>query len=723
VVVIFAGAMLLFVLLAATVIDMSWYWTNNLRIQRAADAAALAGVIFLPGQVPEAVAVALDEAAKNGFENGIDGAVVTAFPDEDNDRRLIVTISADVHTYFARVVGISSWRANRTATADYIVKVPMGSPEHYFGVFGKLRTPGGGVNVPNPPQSAATSWFSPDDHSPDSGNWTDPDNAYEPELSGSVDAATNDGSSSSDLQAWGEFGVMLPSPPASPGTEQSFTVNGIELGVRAESSDATGCQLRASLTWDDAGVTDPEWTASRTIGLDGAYSYQSVGGGSDTWGRSWSRGELDDSDFRARVERFDPDPGNNSTCDDDFTASIDHIRVRVYWTQVTTTFVPDVNLAGPGGEALTPRGFWGTMLTQGADDINGDAYLPNFEGGSTANPDYQPDKFYDYGVDMRASSGGSVYIFDPVFCATSSSGQFGTGDRWFGSATATSSWFELWDTQNTAFTTEDDVRVDPTGDDDLFANIRASDTTLNGPSSGGTASCAQGATTNQGDGRYWHNRWWRLATGLPGGTVYRIRTRTTDPDNASAQTNADGENSFAIYTTAATGPLPKVFGVGAMESFSPLSGDETSEFYLAQIDDVHAGKTVVISLWDPGDTGSLTGQISIRVPSAAGYTSANLTWESAKGTTHGSASNCNGLSGSGSTIATHSSGQRFNGCWLTIKIPIPVGYSTADAPPGEPEAGWWKIRYTMAGSSSDTSLDVTTWQVDIVGNPVHLVLP
>jgi hypothetical protein len=29
----------------------------------------------------------------------------------------------------------------------------------------------------------------------------------------------------------------------------------------------------------------------------------------------------------------------------------------------------------------------------------------------------------------------------------------------------------------------------------------------------------------------------------------------------------------------------------------------------------------------------------------------------------------------------------------------------------------------MAGASTDTSLDVTTWQVAIRGNPVHLVLP
>ena len=39
------------------------------------------------------------------------------------------------------------------------------------------------------------------------------------------------------------------------------------------------------------------------------------------------------------------------------------------------------------------------------------------------------------------------------------------------------------------------------------------------------------------------------------------------------------------------------------------------------------------------------------------------------------------------------------------------------------EDGWWKIRYTMGGSTSSFSTDLTTWQVNIRGNPVHLVLP
>ncbi len=48
VLVIFASAITLLLLMVAIVIDVSWLWSNALRVQRAADAAALAGAVTLP---------------------------------------------------------------------------------------------------------------------------------------------------------------------------------------------------------------------------------------------------------------------------------------------------------------------------------------------------------------------------------------------------------------------------------------------------------------------------------------------------------------------------------------------------------------------------------------------------------------------------------------------------------------------------------------------------
>src|SRR6185295_472250 len=45
--------------ITAIVVDVSWYWANTLRVQRAADAAALAGVVWLPSEPGTAYTTAM----------------------------------------------------------------------------------------------------------------------------------------------------------------------------------------------------------------------------------------------------------------------------------------------------------------------------------------------------------------------------------------------------------------------------------------------------------------------------------------------------------------------------------------------------------------------------------------------------------------------------------------------------------------------------------------
>lgn len=66
--VIFAGAIFAIVVLMALVIDLSWYWANSLKVQRAADSAALAGVVWLPGDPSTASTTALAAAKRNGYD-------------------------------------------------------------------------------------------------------------------------------------------------------------------------------------------------------------------------------------------------------------------------------------------------------------------------------------------------------------------------------------------------------------------------------------------------------------------------------------------------------------------------------------------------------------------------------------------------------------------------------------------------------------------------------
>src|SRR5262245_16010206 len=93
---------------AALVTDVAWMWTNQQRMQRAADAGALAGAIYLPGNQTLAFSTARAETAKNGFTDGVGGVVVTPRRDPGDPRKLLVDIDAPVGTFFARVFCFAS---------------------------------------------------------------------------------------------------------------------------------------------------------------------------------------------------------------------------------------------------------------------------------------------------------------------------------------------------------------------------------------------------------------------------------------------------------------------------------------------------------------------------------------------------------------------------------------------------------------------------------------
>ena len=67
----FVGAILLLLLgIAAFAVDLGWLYLNGARLQRAADSSALAGVVFLPGDIPNVVANAVNGANANGWDIG-----------------------------------------------------------------------------------------------------------------------------------------------------------------------------------------------------------------------------------------------------------------------------------------------------------------------------------------------------------------------------------------------------------------------------------------------------------------------------------------------------------------------------------------------------------------------------------------------------------------------------------------------------------------------------
>lgn len=138
--------MLLVVLLgmAGFGIDVGAWYARGSQIQRAADAAALAGVVWMPGNFPQARAVALDVAKRNGFDPATNSNItINVQPDPGSPHRLDVDIrDSSVPRYFSKVF-LSNVTEKRAAVAEYDLPVPLGSPENSFGT-GTIDL-GGGV--------------------------------------------------------------------------------------------------------------------------------------------------------------------------------------------------------------------------------------------------------------------------------------------------------------------------------------------------------------------------------------------------------------------------------------------------------------------------------------------------------------------------------------------------------------------------------------------------
>src|SRR4029077_11194219 len=141
--------------------DVAWYEVNLMRIQRAADAAALAGVVYLPTDVPGAQNAAYQEATKNGYAPGVGGVTVTANPEALNNRILGVSVSAPVRSWFARLLGVTQFNARRTARAEFVLPVPMGSPEDYYGINVVCRNTDTSPNCPQVPRAAGAGTLAP----------------------------------------------------------------------------------------------------------------------------------------------------------------------------------------------------------------------------------------------------------------------------------------------------------------------------------------------------------------------------------------------------------------------------------------------------------------------------------------------------------------------------------------------------------------------------------
>jgi hypothetical protein len=395
---------------------------------------------------------------------------------------------------------------------------------------------------------------------------------------------------------------------------------------------------------------------------------------------------------------------------------------------------------------LDSQGFWGAVFTKGGDSRNGDAYSPTniSNGGSNpVNPDYDPSG-YGYTVEIPSGGGGHVYVFDPTFCDMPrlGSGKAGTGDEWTGNLGGTnpgpvSTYFNLYSMSGSPLDLTDDRLIYSSGS--LFENQMANDQSgLHGtglPAFVGTAGVSRCDLATD-PGYPYHLRWWQMPTGALAAGMYRLQVTTTKVDTSrggvsildgSVNSQTGAANRFGLEVTSNSGS-PRVYGGGRMAAYANVQSG-TQRFYLAQIDQSSgAGKTVQISLYDPGDVGGgawlqfLDPDDNTQTPVTFSYTSVSKATGAAgpSGTnvtciqTNRPSSAPPGGIPAGCPAVLDGSGSQFDGYWLTITVALPWSYGSR----GLWQNGWWQVQYTVGGGN-----DTTTWMVQILGNPVHLVVP
>jgi len=119
-------------LMAGLAVDVGHWYSRTSDMRRAADAAALAGVVWLPDEAAARTA-ALAAAARNGFVPS-STIEITVTSSTQSDRRLKVTIrDKRVGSFFYSSLGGSTQDFSRTSFAEYVLPVPMGSPRNFFG--------------------------------------------------------------------------------------------------------------------------------------------------------------------------------------------------------------------------------------------------------------------------------------------------------------------------------------------------------------------------------------------------------------------------------------------------------------------------------------------------------------------------------------------------------------------------------------------------------------
>jgi hypothetical protein len=640
-------------------VDYGAWYTEGSRMQRAADAAALAGVVWLP-DLATATTVAQTTAKSDGYDNALSNITVAVSKLSDYELKVVITDTAGkvfLSSFVKKNVTIS-----RTSTAKYILPIPLGSPKNFFGT--------GPFNTADP-----ENFYAAINSRCESKLQGDP--FAVPYITSSATNACNDNGKSTN----GDF--IDPTPSTHDGDQYEYYIT-----VPANRTQDIYVDI-----WNPAGDESHQTTTSVQVPHTTTVQVPSTVQNSNTITSTGTRPTMSCAKS-----------GNTYTC------------------TITATYSAK-STAKPSSTATCPN--------TGGVDLCKAPYKNGATTYFTVSDDYtsgSPSLVCDNGTGSGTKTYGCTYTMSavqsatdgtPTFTCTLTSGTYSC-DIDSSTTTYTPQTTTTYTTQTTTSTSNvtdpgtSQSDVAPTTTFTLYSAdstpLDDSDNPILSAANCGTSAYPNPKTVADGfnastrtimgqDG--WYDMCVIPASAPSGQYILGVKNIATGSEygiNAYGIMASYANNIGATCDSRSDLTCPKVAGKNWISIYANATASVAS-FYLAEIDAQYAGKTLLITLFDPGEGGK---NIQILDP--------NGTPTAFVATDEGVDDKTPATSLASSTTLDVSNGT-YNGHYVQLSIPLPANYGTSYS------QFWWKIQYTF---NSGSVTDRTTWGVQVLGNPVHL---
>ncbi|MFC1893531.1 right-handed parallel beta-helix repeat-containing protein, partial [Chloroflexota bacterium] len=232
-----------------------------------------------------------------------------------------------------------------------------------------VALPGSAVRAADTGQQSPTA-----NYGPSSTDWSIPTYAY-------ADDGNTTAGPHGALQIYHNYGFSIPAGSTIDGIE--VTLEGAYFSESNPGDPTTAGQIKVEVSWGGGATGTISGTRTQVI-TDTATTY-TIGGATDTWGRTWTVSELSDANFRVRVfaETTPTTTGH--------FARLDWIPVTVYYTAPALT--PSITSVNPNSGhrgltqdvAITGTNFTGATTVSFGSGITVNSFTVDSDTQITAN--------------------------------------------------------------------------------------------------------------------------------------------------------------------------------------------------------------------------------------------------------------------------------------------------------------------------------------------------